>query len=548
MRRSRTPVAVVAAALALPLAACNGGTTGTGSSMSQQTGAPTPTATRSAEPAPWIGDFVKGMSLEQKVGQLFVPTFADRADAERMIRRYHVGGFIYFPGNARDPVQTARLSNALQRASEIPLLLGVDEEQGLVTRLPYLTKFPGNMALGATAQPGLAREAARVTGTELRALGINQNYAPVADVNVNPANPVIGVRSFGSDPALVSQMLGGAVQGYQDAGVAATAKHFPGHGDTDVDSHTGLPVIRHTRQEWERLDAPPFQAAVRQGVDAIMTAHIVVPGLDDSGDPATMSRTVLTGLLRQKLGYRGVIVTDSLQMAGARQKYGATQAAVRAVQAGADQLLMPPNLAGAHAAVVSAVRRGAITRQRLDESVTRILALKARRGLFGDVQVDPRRAAQVVGSRAHQEVARRVAEASVTLVRNKGGALPLRNGTRVHVAGPHAPQLAAALRKRNVRIAGSPQAADVVVLTTQDAGAATAARIRAMGGRPVVAVALGRPYDLAHAGAATATLATYSSGNVSLNALARVLTGQTKPAGRLPVQVSGLRFGHGLTY
>jgi len=545
VRCSRTSVAAAAAVLALSPAACNGGTTG--SSMSQRTEA-APTATPSAEPTAWINDLVKGMTLEQKVGQLFVPAFADRAEAERMIKRYHVGGFIYFPDNARDPVQTARLSNALQRMSKIPLLLGVDEEQGLVSRLPYLTAFPGNMALGATGQPQLAREAARVTGTELRLLGINQNYAPVADVNVNPANPVIGVRSFGSDPGLVSQMLAGAVQGYQDAGVAATAKHFPGHGDTNVDSHTGLPVIKHTRRQWERLDAPPFQAAVRQGVDAIMTAHIVVPGLDDSGDPATMSHAVLTGLLRRHLGYRGVIVTDSLQMAGARQKYGATRAAVRAVQAGADQLLMPPDVASAHAAVTAAVRRGAISRQRLEESVTRILTLKARRGLFGDVQVDPTRAAQVVGSRAHREVARRVAEASITLVRNKGGVLPLRSGTKVHVTGPRAQRLADALRERGVRVVGSAQAADAVVLTVQDAGAATAARIRAVRGRPVVAVALGRPYDLAHAGAATAALAAYSAENVSLRALAGVLAGQVRPVGRLPVQVSGLRFGHGLTY
>ncbi|WP_235017689.1 glycoside hydrolase family 3 protein [Thermomonospora echinospora] len=510
-------------------------------------GVRTPTATPSSDPGAWIPGFVKEMSLEQKVGQLFVPTFADRAAAEQLIKRYHVGGLIYFPGNARDPEQTARLSNALQRASRIPLLLSVDEEQGLVTRLSYVTRLPGNMALGATAKPELARKAAEVTGAELRAVGINQNYAPVADVNVDPANPVIGVRSFGSDPALVSRMLGGAIQGYKDAGVAATAKHFPGHGDTGTDSHTGLPVIDHSRAEWERVDAPPFRAAVQNGVDAIMTAHIVVPGLDDSGDPATMSRTVLTGLLRDQLGYRGVVVTDSLSMAGARQKYGAPQAAVRAVRAGADQLLMPPNLAQAHAAVLAAVRQGTISRQRLDESVTRILRMKAQRGLFGDVQVDPERAGRTIRSDAHRKVARQVAERSITLVRNKGGLLPLR-GKRVHVTGPHAETLAAALRERGVQVAASPGAADVVVVTTLNAGAATAAQIGRAGGRPVVVAALGLPYDLAYADAARAALATYSSGKASLNALARVLTGQVKPTGRLPVKVRGHKVGHGLTY
>jgi beta-N-acetylhexosaminidase len=547
VRCSRLLALSAAAALVLPLAGCDGGSARTGRSMAEGTGAPAPTATPPGDQGAWIPDFVKGMSLEQKVGQLFVATFADQAAAEQMIRRYHVGGLIYFPGNARGPEQTARLSNALQRASKIPLLLGVDEEQGLVTRLSYLTRFPGNMALGATADPEAAREAARVTGTELRAVGINQNYAPVADVNVNPANPVIGVRSFGSDPALVSLMLGGAIQGYKDAGVAATAKHFPGHGDTDTDSHTGLPVITHSRAEWERVDAPPFQAAVQQGVDAIMTAHIVVPGLDGSGDPATMSPAVLTGLLRDRLGYHGVVVTDSLSMAGARQKYGAPQAAVRAVRAGADQLLMPPNLAQAHAAVLSAVRSGAISGRRLDESVTRILWLKAQRGLFGDVQVDPERAERIIGSQAHRAVARRVAEHSITLVRNKGGLLPLR-GRTVHVTGPRGQELAAALRGRGARVAASAADADIVVLTTLDGGAATAGRIAALGGKPVVVAALGRPYDLAYAGAAQASLATYSSSAVSLNALAGVLTGQVRPVGRLPVEVRGYKFGHGLTY
>ncbi|HEX2314426.1 MAG TPA: glycoside hydrolase family 3 protein [Thermomonospora sp.] len=549
MRRTRTRALAAAALALLPLAGCDGGAAGPGRNMPEGAAAtPGRGAPATHDQGAWIPDFVEQMTVEQKVGQLFVPAFPSPDAARAMIRRYHVGGLIYFPGNLRTPRQTAKLSNSLQKTSKIPLLLAVDEEQGLVSRLDYLTRFPGAMALGATDRPELAREATRVTGTELRALGINQNYAPVADVNVNPANPVIGVRSFGSDPGLVARMLGGAVQGYRDAGVAATAKHFPGHGDTDVDSHTGLPVIRHTREEWERLDAPPFQAAVQQGVDAVMTAHIVVPGLDRSGDPATLSRRVLTGLLRDKLGFQGVVVTDSLSMAGARQKYPAGQTAVRAFLAGADQLLMPPDLGRAHAAVLAAVRAGQIPRKRLDESVTRILWLKAQRGLFGDVQVDPERAVQIVGSEAHREVARRVAETSITLVRNRNGALPLQAGTTVHVTGPRGDALTTALRRRGVRVAASPAAADVTVLTTLNDGPATAARVRALGARRVVVAALGRPYDVAYAAGADAALATYSSGAASLAALAGVLSGQVKPAGRLPVAARSLPFGHGLTY
>jgi beta-N-acetylhexosaminidase len=200
-----------------------------------------------------------------------------------------------------------------------------------------------------------------------------------------------------------------AVDAYRAAGVAATAKHFPGHGDTATDSHTGLPVIRHSMRTWERLDAPPFKAAIDHHVDAIMTAHIVVPGLDDSGAPATMSKAVLTGLLRDRLGYDGVVVTDSLQMAGATVKYGPSEAAVRAVNAGADMLLMPPNIGLAYNAVLAAVRSGQIPQSRLDQAVTRIVRMKTERGLFRSPYVDAAKAAEVVGSKEHRAAARKVA-------------------------------------------------------------------------------------------------------------------------------------------
>jgi beta-N-acetylhexosaminidase len=371
--------------------------------------APSPTPT-SRVPA-----LLRAMSLEQKVGQLFVPTIpgATPARGASLVRKYHLGGVIYFPGNMRSPRQTAALSNALQRAameSGVPLLISTDEEQGTVTRVPFITRFPSSRALAATRDPAAdVRAAARVTGEELRALGINQNFAPVADVNINPRNPVIGVRSFGTDPERVARLVGVAVDAYRAAGVAATAKHFPGHGDTDTDSHTGLPIIEHTKAQWRRLDAPPFQTAIAHGIDAIMTAHIVMPRLDPAGHPATMSSRLLTGLLRAELGFDGVVITDSLQMAGARKKYGPVRAAVRAVEAGADQLLMPVSLPRAYRAVVAAVRDGSIPRDRLDQAVSRVLRLKERRGLFASPYVDTAEAAEVVGSREHRAAARRVA-------------------------------------------------------------------------------------------------------------------------------------------
>ncbi|WP_307796635.1 glycoside hydrolase family 3 protein [Actinomadura barringtoniae] len=531
----------------LPLASCGGDPAKAGSSAKPSASKPgKASAAPGTRKADWIPGYVADMSLPEKVGQLFVPTFSSESAAKEAIKKYHVGGLIYFPGNMHSPKQTAEQSNALQKTSKVPLLLGVDEEQGIVSRAPFITSFPGNMALGATHDPAQARAAAQVTGTELRAVGINQNYAPVADVNVNPHNPVIGVRSFGSDPAQVSTMLGGAIAGYQAAGVAATAKHFPGHGDTGTDSHTGLPVIKHSRTTWERLDAPPFKAAIADGVDSIMSAHIVVPGLDKSGDPSTLSPTVLTGLLRGTLGFQGVIITDSLEMAGARRKYPDTVVPVRAVNAGADQLLMPPSLSRAHAAVVKAVHSGKISEKRLDDAVARVLRLKEKRGLFSGTHVDPARADKVVGSAGNKATVRQVAEHAVTLVRNEG-VLPLAKKT-VYVSGPKSAPLAAALREHGVHTTASLHSADAAVLTTLNAGSATAARVKALKGKPVVVAALGRPYDLNSADQAKGALATYSSSSASVAALAKALSGDLKPTGKLPVPAGGKPAGHGLTY
>ncbi|MFJ8697073.1 glycoside hydrolase family 3 protein, partial [Streptomyces roseolilacinus] len=357
---------------------------------------------------------VSRMTLEEKVGQLFVmrvyghsATHPDQADvdanlreigvrtAAELVAKYHVGGVIYFTWahNTRDPHQIADLSNGIQRAAlaqriPLPVLISTDQEHGIVARVGEpATLLPGAMALGACGARDVARRAAHIAGAELAALGIRQNYAPVADVNVNPANPVIGVRSFGADPQAVARMVAAQVKGYQGAGVAATAKHFPGHGDTTDDSHTKLPYIHHTREQWEALDAPPFRAAIAAGIDSVMTAHIVVPSLDPSEDPATLSRPILTGILRERLGYEGVVVTDSLGMEGVRTKYGDDRVPVLALKAGCDQLLNPPDLDLAWNAVLDAVRGGEIGEDRLDESILRILRLKAGLGLLRDPYV-----------------------------------------------------------------------------------------------------------------------------------------------------------------
>ncbi|MFI6320379.1 glycoside hydrolase family 3 protein [Nonomuraea sp. NPDC050556] len=370
------------------------------------------------------------LSDEEKVGQLFMPvlygTAADTVSGEnnarygaatpaKVIGKYHLGGAILFPENVKTVEQVIGLTNGMQKASRgVPLLVGTDQENGLVSRMAALiTTFPGASVIGSTKDVSLSRAAAKATGEELRALGVNLDFAPVADVNINPDNPVIGKRAYGNDPAEVSKMVAAAVKGFDDAKVASTAKHFPGHGDTNTDSHTGLPVIKHTRAQWEKLDAPPFRAAIAAGTDVIMSAHIVMPKLDSSGDPATLSKTILTGLLRDKLGFKGVISTDALNMGGARTKYNDGEIAVRAVLAGADLLLMPNNLPKAYDAVLAAVKSGRISKERLDQSVTRLLKLKERRGILTSAApASVQEAAKVVRSAEHRKLAARIVRES----------------------------------------------------------------------------------------------------------------------------------------
>ncbi|MGO4752856.1 glycoside hydrolase family 3 protein, partial [Streptomyces sp. 2MCAF27] len=404
------------------------------------------------------------MTLDEKIGQLFVvrvyghsatsPTPADAAQNRRetgvataaeLIAKYHAGGVMYagWAHNIRDPHQLAALSNGIQKAAlagrtPVPALLSIDQEHGIVARIGApATLLPGAMALGAGGSAADTRTAARIAGAELAALGIRQDYAPVADVNVDPANPVIGVRSFGADPKAVARLVTAQIEGYQSAGVAATAKHFPGHGDTSVDSHLDLPLITHSRAQWERLDAPPFRAAIAAGVDVIMTAHLRFPALDPDDGPATLSKPILTGLLRGELGFGGVVVTDSLGMAGVRKKYGDDRVPVLALKAGADQLLNPPDLPAAWAGVRRAVRGGELSEARIEESVLRILELKARRGLLDHPYTGDGQVARTVGSREHRAAADRIAERTTTLLVNDGHLLPLspRRHRRLLVVG-----------------------------------------------------------------------------------------------------------------
>ena len=585
----------------------------TGAAAAQARAASAPTASATSSEDGWVTSMLSRMSLEEKVGQLFVqnvygsdattpdsrnlPLYGVASPAE-VVQKYHLGGVIYFAwtDSVRNPEQIVGLSNGLQRAAlsgsanaPVPLQIAVDQEQGVVTRIgPPATQFPGSMALGAGRSAPDARTAAAITGAELLAMGITTNFAPVCDVNVNALNPVIGTRSFSSHPDLAAELVAAQVAGYQrDGGVSSSAKHFPGHGDTATDSHVAFPIITHTREEWESIDAPPFRAAIREGIDMIMTAHLAFPALDDSGDPATLSRPILTGVLREELGYDGVIITDSLGMQGVRDRYGDAEVPVRALLAGADQLLMSPAMDAAYDAVVEAVRSHRIHPSELDAKVRRVLRLKSRRGVVARPYADASALDGIVGTTAHLAAAGEITDRTTTLVKNEASVLPFAAAGKAVLVTGYGVTTTATLADgltaqgatvQTVQTGTSPTDAliesavaaaagkDLVVVTTMKAWDTTVTdkfgaqqklvKLLLATGVPVVVVAVRDPYDIAYFIEAPTYLATYSYSPVAVEAVARVITGQVSPTATLPVDipVAGdpstvlYPFGHGLTY
>jgi beta-N-acetylhexosaminidase len=417
----------------------------------------TPAAVAPAEPAPapdpyqfgdWAEETLATLTLRQKVGQMMMPfvlgDYAPKGSAShgrmaRLVEEDEVGGIIMSVGS---PTDVAVKLNDLQGHAAVPLLIGADLETGPGFRLSGAihsptnivlggaTQFPNLMALGATGDAGLAYEMGRITALEARAVGIHLPFAPVLDVNNNPDNPIINVRSFGEDPAAVSRLGTAFIRGVQEHGGIATGKHFPGHGDTGVDSHLELPVIQASAERMDSVELRPFQAAVDAGMGAVMTAHITVPALNGgTDDPATLSPAVLQSLLRERMGFDGLLVTDAMDMGAIARGWGRDEATVRAVEAGADIILMPPSTTTAIDALVGAVHDGRIPESRIDASVLRILRTKEQMGLHRQRFVSLERLPSVVGIPAHTDVASRVARESITLLRNERELLPLR-GTR----------------------------------------------------------------------------------------------------------------------
>ncbi|MEK6322957.1 MAG: glycoside hydrolase family 3 N-terminal domain-containing protein [Acidobacteriota bacterium] len=385
----------------------------------------------------WVEKTLASLTLDEKIGQLIIPATVGMflsqdseafKQARRDITEFHVGGY-HMLGEVNilhEPAGVALFINHLQELAKVPLWITADFEGGVGLRYIGATRLPRAMAMGATANPEFAYQAGRITAEEARALGVQVNFYPVVDVNNNARNPIINIRSFGGDPQLVSRMARAYIRGSQEHGVMATAKHFPGHGDTSTDSHLELPIIDVDRARLNAIELPPFQAAIEEGVGGVMSAHIALPRIETDNLPATLSAKMLTGVLRGELKFKGVIFTDAMNMRGIVAHYSEGEAAVRAVKAGADIVLYPPSVEKAFLGLKQAVQSGELTEPRIDESVRRILTAKARLGLDRDRLVDINKLDKVLGSSDHQQTAQQIIESAITLVRDKRNALPLK--------------------------------------------------------------------------------------------------------------------------
>jgi beta-N-acetylhexosaminidase len=583
-----------AVAMAVLLAAC-------GPRMQQQAGV-TP-----ADSASWVNRTLQSLTLEQKVGQMIMARLeggfenvesSELARAEQLIRKYDLGGYALGIGG---PADLALKTNSLQGFSRLPLLIAADLEWGSAMRLwratflPYGseggggTAFPFNMGIGATGEPAFADSAGRITGAEARAVGINWIFAPVLDVNTDPANPIVNVRAYGSHPADVARFGAAFIRGATRARVLTSAKHFPGHGDTDLDSHRDLPVLSLTAARLDTLELAPFRTAIEAGVSSIMLGHLAIPAIiGDSITPASISAQVGHGIVREQLRYRGIVVTDAMTMGALRNVpgYSAGEIAVRAVEAGADVVLGPPDVADAHAAIVGAVRSGRLSPARVDSSVARILGAKAWLGIHRERFVDVAQVNQRVASAAHEAVAARIAEKSIVLVRDQANLVPLdparvRSLALITFGTPNdvnagrglASQLRAIYGQGVTharldeslnedafeRAVASALTADVTVfavflmpisgeghLRLPVRADQLAARL-ALTGKPVLVVSFGDPYAAAQlALAQTYLLAWQPRGLHASVAVARALAGLAPITGTLPIDLPGAPRGSGL--
>jgi beta-N-acetylhexosaminidase len=551
----------------------------------------------------WVERTLGALTLREKVGQLIMPWVSGEYVAidspefdelRQWIEQEGIGGLVVSVGM---PHSYAAKLNAAQSLARVPLLVGSDMENGPGMRmggiysLPHLlpqgggTTFPPVMALGAIGSDTLAYELGRVLGREARAVGVHVAFGPVLDVNSNPLNPIINTRAFGEDPDRVARLGTAYIRGAREAGLLTTAKHFPGHGDTEVDSHLDLPFISANRKRLDRVELPPFRAAIDAGVDGIMTAHVAVVGVEGpDARPATLSEYFGVRLLRDELGFPGLLFTDALDMGAIVNRYGTTEPLLMALDAGADVLLMPVGVSEAVQTVITAVERGRISEERIEASVRRILEAKASVGLHHSREVDLTRVDRVVGTRAHRQLAEAVAERAITLVRDEQRRVPLDRGVERVLAITYADAsdlvagqafnrllVEASLSIDAVRVDARTTApelqalglrardADLVLVSAyvsprESAGAIDAAGAFTQfvdwlgsGEKPLVVISFGSPYLLDSFPNVPAYLIAWGGAQVAQQAAARALLGQSAITGTLPISLPPhYALGHGL--
>jgi len=552
----------------------------------------------------WIERTLSALTLREKISQLVMPWVGgdyvavgspEFEQVRKWVEEDQVGGLVLSIGL---PLSYAAKLNEFQSLAKTPLLIASDMENGPGMRLggiyalPSLlpqgggTVFPPVMALGATGSEELAYKLGQVLGTEARAIGVHLAFGPVLDVNSNPLNPIINTRSFGESPELVSRLARAYIRGAHSRGLLTTGKHFPGHGDTDVDSHIDLPTIRANRAHMDSVDLPPFRSAVTDGVDAIMTAHIAVVGIEgDSAGPATLSRGFMTGILRDEMRFNGVLFTDAMTMGGVAKRYGATEPLLMAIEAGADVLLMPRSVPVAIETVLNAVESGRISPARIDASVRRVLIAKAHAGLRQGRLVDLNAVGRIVAIPAHTQVAEEVASRSITLAQDRLNLVPLpRDSTKrvLSITYADAADLVAGrafnpvIEERlpattTVRVDSRTSEAEYAALRAQADSAHLllvsayvsprefAGNIgthqafsqfvegQALSGKPIIVISLGSPYLLSAFPSVSSYLLAWGGNPISQRAAALAVLGEREIDGRLPISLPpGLTFGAGL--
>jgi beta-N-acetylhexosaminidase len=559
-------------------------------------------AARNKGSTSWADQTLSDMTLREKIGQLIFPRITgaympmNSAEYERVrqwITEYHIGGVIVSHG---PPLEIASKLNAMQAMSKLPLLVTADMEHGpgqilnAGTILPYGlengggTRFPPIMSLGATGDEKLAYELGRITALEARAAGVHVTFAPVVDVNNNPNNPIINTRAYGGETALVGRMATQHIRGLQENGMIATAKHFPGHGDTGTDSHVDLPVISVNKERADLVELPPYRAAIENHVGAVMTAHIAFPSLTGDSIPATLNRRILTGLLRDELHFSGLVFTDAMDMGAIVKTYGREHSVVMALNAGADILLQPyqQDLPMIINAIEQAVKSGELKEARIDEAVRRQLQMKQRLGLHTQRTVDLARLPDVVARPEHLRIAQQAAERSITVARDAQKLLPVQGRILSVVysddydpfAGRHFQNAMRAARPGTRTLllnatAGEAQirdmlmwadSADIILFSPfirvsagkndlaipaslADAVSAIAAR------KPLVVTTFGNPYVLTQFPNISTYVLAWGQIEVSQRAAARALLGEIAITGKLPIAIPPYhQFGEGLTY